>query len=175
MMPGSSKATCLLMTLVSWTARVAVALQRPEWTATSRPPLIPATRALMVNTTVRPSSTVAVWRLSTRRLTAGRWVAVIWCVARSTSFDAARSGHGAPGGGDDLTVFLPPRYQEKPIGSAFSRPSAAPVVSRTAAVRSAVGARLQIHAPESGRAVYHIFVRYTIYWAQISLAFRFGK
>jgi hypothetical protein len=45
----------------------------------------------MVNTTVRPSSTVR---------------------GQVDEFDAARSGHGAPGGGDDLTVFLPPRYQE---------------------------------------------------------------
>src|ERR1044072_5381319 len=27
-------------------------------------------------------------------------------------FDAARNGHGASGGGDDLTVFPPTRYQE---------------------------------------------------------------
>ena len=26
--------------------------------------------------------------------------------------DAAGCGHGAPGGGDDLTMFLPPRHQE---------------------------------------------------------------
>jgi hypothetical protein len=76
--------------------------------------------------------------LSTRRLTAGRWVAVIWCVARSTSSMLPGAARVRLAAAVTSRCFCHPDTR-KPIRSTSSTLLAAFVVSRTAASRSVAG------------------------------------